>query len=1771
MVNALSVLVSSSQSPVSRCYFTIASGSGSRSRVCFIIFMVHGSCIIALIYHTDVVMLHNFNVFRFVLFCFDPLGVFKDIVEWCLVVTTPEEAIICALARETMQQSGDNYQQTFASGSDSHLVLIPTRYEIPTDSVPLLSICGTDDGRIFMGGYDGCLYEMSYEANFATNQKSRFYDDEDFGNGYSQPTGPSLTSTITATGKRAISTLVFGPASPSERSRKCRKVNHSSYAPSVVSAFVPGFVLKASTAVFGSNPTVAGGPIVNLTIDRYRKTMYALTAKGFIHAYDLDTNTKSEKGFGIKANPPKLACSVNMIKSARRYLGSVSHGRMYPPSHSGTDSSLAAISFIGGGSGAQAGVGGMDGSRYILKTADAEDMKNKSQPASRRNASKLGKRAGAEGYLHPISIHVVPSSESKNLTLVAISSGGLRYYLSVLPDGGNNFGSNTLKPGRRFTLCHVRAAPSLAIGNDNDVALDPQMKQGKSMAPGQNRGNAMLRMTKSCYASGVTMFAIDCKKDSMDEHAGDSILALTPDYTEKGVSQNSVPQRQAMLSYSNASTGKGVSEVVTQPMTANKQYAVEASVLPGGHIWELNTKSMSVGESDTLTRLFSRSMTPSTMSQSDKLMPAFLPPSSSRRNARKSNVEEPSTSSLETAASMSKAVVSAGGFTGFLRSIITGKSGVVSRPPRMSQRQRNLYMISSRFGCDKHGFSRSTTKRSRNTNVRQSSRLPSALLDPSPAPLSEMAMQHLMVNSKGKGILALNSGGLHFFSQSHAVDKLQSLLLNSNASNIGRDERVKAFFKSYGFSEGCGMCLSIAINADSNEIIAKRAVQAALSYAKRPSLIRPLQSSGGAAVQSMLPPNQIAGFEGYTFNASSLFDGLLALVSRLLRPIWCKPALVVTEGKILPPRKKGGHAEHLPAKVEFLLNSATLEDVRRPLASLQSLIKEIFARAVTSIPGVHVGDAEMADMTNLNGNSYSASSLITQSVQYQNQARSQRDSRENQPSEKELSMAARQNEERNIHALYRLISRTVQLLTLFDHLGRAHFAPSLPEVEFGYLHGLTFSQLVTLKGAQDRMEAVLTNLFSSSSLLSDQSNASMSSIESDHLCGHLSQQCYLYFSIGSRLTFLGFRHAEAAMSTGSISKQNEHVTKASSYLREASKHWHNISHVTGQLAGVENQVSMGMKQHAYAEYNELAARALENGSPLSRATSALMGVNDVAGAVDVCLTCARNFETDSAVTEDDNMASSELMSGSMLPWERSLYHRHMSEITEDVTSGGVTARDKNASVSKHANEIVRRTCHGLLYYHLDQLLESMSEFPQNSSSVERMISIATSSPDASFIHGLYDYLASSGHVNTLLRIDSASLEMWLQRKDDCHLLWRYYTVHNIHWMAGEVMWKHGVNENEKVPLEERIECLTRATTSYSVSLENLNIDNTLLQNRFSTRNSSGESLSQRYCVTPSRDEVNRILSQLSEQIDVAKLQTRTVSTIVSSVNAKNIDEEQISELRTSLVDISKLYNEFAAPLGLYDICLAILQTCKHDDLSTVTKLWRSILCEELLPCRTKSKIVQGFLTSLQRGSMLEEESVILSNTAVTKEDGDPLMTFEDGQWIVNIKARVITLGKELHGKGTDFVFPLRFVAECLEGLCRAFDESTNSRSDHWPIKVLVESGAPFTSLLDAYDSIFSNKSDNSSPALKLVEMSNIGELINLWVSYANNSAVGTQSGALNTSDAKRMQLRRYSSGILTQIDKYKVELESLVGCNSDDVSRCYNLFNDLEKVLRRGW
>ncbi|KOB76758.1 Uncharacterized protein OBRU01_03818, partial [Operophtera brumata] len=100
-------------------------------------------------------------------------------------------------------------------------------FVLPTDGVSMMCVKSTAKGRIFMGGKDGCLYEITYRAQLGW----------------------------------------FG--------KHCKKVNHST---SALSFLVPSFV---NAALYDEDP------IVKIEVDNSRHTLYTLSEKGCIEVFDL--------------------------------------------------------------------------------------------------------------------------------------------------------------------------------------------------------------------------------------------------------------------------------------------------------------------------------------------------------------------------------------------------------------------------------------------------------------------------------------------------------------------------------------------------------------------------------------------------------------------------------------------------------------------------------------------------------------------------------------------------------------------------------------------------------------------------------------------------------------------------------------------------------------------------------------------------------------------------------------------------------------------------------------------------------------------------------------------------------------------------------------------------------------------------------------------------------------------------------------------------------------------------------------------------------------------------------------------------------------------------------------------------------------------------------------------------------------------------------------------------------------------------------------------
>jgi nuclear pore complex protein Nup155 len=1435
-------------------------------------------------------------------------------------------------------------------------------------------------------------------------------------------------------------------------------------------------LLNVATNMFGSSVDIAardGGSIVSITVDEERYCLYTLSAKGVICVYDISPTAAAPGDVSMTTTPPpRLASVFDSIASAKLYLDAVSRGRMYPPL-TNNNVTLGTITFPGGTASAQAGVGGMEGAREILKRHEIEERMSKA------NGTNSGSRSGdghssagggrinnggtitIAGILQPVSIHLVPMSESKSLTLVVITGGGLRYYLSSLRDinsaqamrgssvmNNNMFDSKVARtrPGKKMIFCHIRAPPpytSTNNGNDgfrfelapsamnlysSSVAGDGGLLPGIHGNVGRGgagavrlAGNACGDVVKGSYSNGVFVLALDIEKKNSLQNAkkttgnsffstpsqqqsnsssydllGDVIVAAMPDFAIRYPKINSTLS-QSTLTTNTQTAPSGISETILLPLSGHKN----SPILPGGRTFDIVTNS-GIGKSRVVS-LFVNSETPTEGELQVGLMPTFIPP----KKQSKKSAPSTTSSALTVWSEPGRGIISTS--LSAISSYLRSKQGVGHQVGTVSQGINGFgpsitYRISLRHGCTSAGFSASAREVSVSSRAMmqkssapgqasttivstKSARLSSWMLHPSAAPLNSQAMQHLQPPSSGTGsrsssspgVLILNSGGLHFFSTSSPINNLATILIR--ATNVAKDAMVKNVFVSYGYVEGCAMCFALATSSSSDTVLRTKAEQAALCYANQPMM----KLTGPSAGEGMDP------ITSYTFQPSYLYEGLVKIMSRLLRPFWYKPAVVVTEGG--PIQNKSAYANYyayLPAKVELLLDDLTLDELRRPLLLLQNFMKKTFVSMVQTIPGSTNKNRDAMEVDEVGG-------LITRAIQYQSRATAMISNphQAQYASAKELRTHAFSIEDRKMHSLYRLLSRCVQILDLMSFLRRAHATPALPEVQWGLLHGLTYYQLASTHDGQLRIESLLNELVSQG----EKAIVSGLSTDGDLLAETLANQCYLFFSSASRLTYLGFRSAKDALSRPITSQQRVVLSnQAASYLRAASRHWYSPALVAGRFTS----------KTSVQDFELVATNAKDSGSPLALAAEVLMELSNVEGLADVCLICASNFGGSSVSRDERKEFGEDAMQG-MLAWERGLYHRPPSDT---ISNGSMDSRPTGdratlmAGIDVTATDALH-TCHSIIFYYISKLLKDVSE--SNHCLAEDLVASCAASSDKKFLHSLYDHLLATD-VQTAMRIDSTSLEDWLLNvKKDVDLLWNYYSFHGHYTLAGDIMYKKATDKDDKTSLDQRIECLTRAANSYSTSI-NVN------QSSFGGRGSS-----------QTLQEQKIVIERIQELLDVAAIQKRVLTTIIQSQDA-DLEQAKMDALTYTLVTISDLYNEYSCPLNLFDVCLLILETCRYNEPDNIKTLWKSIICEEVLPCQTNSHSVVDSLTRLKQGSMLHDEVIFYGN-----DTANELLTYDTGEWIPRLRNRVTELGKELYGKGADYTFPIDLIVRELEG------------------------------------------------------------------------------------------------------------------------------------------
>lgn len=175
-------------------------------------------------------------------------GVFHNFVKYLLVLTTTVEIVILGV---TFSATKDG---PLGQLEEMHLLPDPV-FVLPTDGVAINTIAGTSSGRIFMGGRDGCLYEVTYQAAGSW----------------------------------------FG--------KRCKKVNHST---GTLSFLMPSFLNLA----FGEED-----PIIQISIDNSRNILFTLSEKSCITVFDLGESGTSTSKVTSMTQATVVQYAVGIVKT----------------------------------------------------------------------------------------------------------------------------------------------------------------------------------------------------------------------------------------------------------------------------------------------------------------------------------------------------------------------------------------------------------------------------------------------------------------------------------------------------------------------------------------------------------------------------------------------------------------------------------------------------------------------------------------------------------------------------------------------------------------------------------------------------------------------------------------------------------------------------------------------------------------------------------------------------------------------------------------------------------------------------------------------------------------------------------------------------------------------------------------------------------------------------------------------------------------------------------------------------------------------------------------------------------------------------------------------------------------------------------------------------------------------------------------------------------------------------------------------------------------
>ncbi|CDO95029.1 unnamed protein product [Kluyveromyces dobzhanskii CBS 2104] len=248
---------------------------------------------------------------------------------------------------------------------------------------------------------------------------------------------------------------------------------------------------------------------------------------------------------------------------------------------------------------------------------------------------------------------------------------------------------------------------------------------------------------------------------------------------------------------------------------------------------------------------------------------------------------------------------------------------------------------------------------------------------------------------------------------------------------------------------------------------------------------------------------------------------------------------------------------------------------------------------------------------------------------------------------------------------------------------------------------------------------------------------------------------------------------------------------------------------------------------------------------------------------------------------------------------------------------------------------------------------------------EEVYNVTLKYNDKLFHHQMYDWLVQQKSEEKLLQLDTEFILPYLEEKaakslEISNLLWVYQSKRSHFLQAAQILYSLAISDFE-IPLQTRIEYLSRA-------------------NGFCNG----------VCPPSQRQAVIQLSSMIQEVVDVAGIQDEIVRALNNDLRVDTtVRSEALKQLEGKILTVTELYNDFAAPLSYYELCLLIFKVSDFRNHEEIISKWQDLF------------------------NSLKEK---LSESSTTDE-------FEKSTTFINLSSStVIRVGKNV--RTSEFVFPV---------------------------------------------------------------------------------------------------------------------------------------------------